>query len=178
MYSDSSYSALKYLKNTEVNICNLLVITSNFNIRDNLWNPSFPHHSSISDNLIIIADSFNLNLLCPINQVLTRYSNNSNDSNSVIDLMFLQYSSTELDNHLIHPDWHLTSDHAPLSVTISITEENINSQKRTIIKDSEGKESFFKEVIASFKNINTSNLLDILHLEKIVNDFANIVDNA
>ena len=92
--------------------------------------------------------------------------------------MFLQYSSTELDNHLIHPDWHLTSDHAPLSVTISITEENINSQKRTIIKDSEGKESFFKEVIASFKNINTSNLLDILHLEKIVNDFANIVDNA
>ena len=92
--------------------------------------------------------------------------------------MFLQYSSTELDNHLIHPDWHLTSDHAPLSVTISITEENINSQKRTIIKDSEEKESFVEEVIASFKNINISNLLDILHLEKIINDFANIVDNA
>ena len=36
MYSDSSYSALKYLKDTEVNICNLLVITSNFNIQDNL----------------------------------------------------------------------------------------------------------------------------------------------
>jgi len=92
--------------------------------------------------------------------------------------MFLQYSSTELDNHLIHPDWHLISDHAPLSVTIPITEENINSQKRTIIKDSKEKESFFKEVIASFKNINTSNLLDIPYLEKIVNDFANIVDNA
>ena len=92
--------------------------------------------------------------------------------------MFLQYSSTELDNHLIHPDWHLTSDYAPLLVTISITEENINSQKRTIIKDSEEKESFVKEVIAFFKNINTSNLLDIPHLKKIVNDFANIIDNA
>ena len=32
MYSDSSHSALKYLKDTKVNICNLLVITGDFNI--------------------------------------------------------------------------------------------------------------------------------------------------
>ena len=67
VYSDSSHTALKYLKDTEVNIHNLLVITGDFNIQDNLWDPSFPHHSSISDDLIIIADSFNLNLSCPIN---------------------------------------------------------------------------------------------------------------
>jgi len=178
VYSDLSHSTLKYLKDTEVNICNLLVITSDFNIQDNLWDSSFPYYSSISDNLIIVADSFNLNLSYSINQVLTRYSNNGNDSNSVIDLMFFWYSSTELNNHLIHLDWYLTSDHAPLSVTIPITKENINSQKRTIIKDSEGEELFVKEVITSFKNIDTSNLLNIPHLEKIVNNFANIVNNA
>jgi len=36
VYFDSSQSALRYLKNTEANIHNILVITGNFNIRDNL----------------------------------------------------------------------------------------------------------------------------------------------
>jgi len=34
IYSDASHSALKYLKDTEVNINNLLIMTSNFNTRD------------------------------------------------------------------------------------------------------------------------------------------------
>ena len=36
IYSDSSHSALKYLKNTEVNINNVLLMTGDFNIRDSL----------------------------------------------------------------------------------------------------------------------------------------------
>jgi len=36
VYSNSSHSALKYLKNTEVNIHNLLIMTGDFNIRDSL----------------------------------------------------------------------------------------------------------------------------------------------
>ena len=36
VYSDSSHLALKYLKNTEVNINNLLIMTGDFNIRDSL----------------------------------------------------------------------------------------------------------------------------------------------
>jgi len=59
VYSDSSHSVLKYLKDSEANISNLLIMTGNFNIRDSIWDPSFPRHSFISDNLIIIADSSN-----------------------------------------------------------------------------------------------------------------------
>ena len=89
IYSDLSHTALKYLKDIEVNIDNILVITGDFNIRDSLWNSSFPHHSSISDDLMIIADSFNLTLSMPTNPFPTRFSDTASEANSVIDLMFL-----------------------------------------------------------------------------------------
>jgi len=74
----------------------------------------FPYHSSISDNLIMIVDSFDLALSFPTNPGPTRFSDTAGESNSVIDLMFLQYGSAELDKHSILPDSRLSSDHAPL----------------------------------------------------------------
>ena len=74
IYSDSLHSTLKYFKDTEMNILNLLIMTSDFNIRDSIWNLSFPYHSAISDDLITIADSFNLDLSFSTHYVPTRYS--------------------------------------------------------------------------------------------------------
>ena len=37
IYSNTSHSALKYLKDTEASINNHLIMTGNFNIRDSLW---------------------------------------------------------------------------------------------------------------------------------------------
>jgi len=99
-----SHSALKYLKDTEVNINQVILMTGDFNIRDNLWDPHFPFHSSISDDLIMIADSFDLVLSSPINPGPTRFSDTVRESDSVIDLMFLRYGSSKLDRHSIHPD--------------------------------------------------------------------------
>jgi len=89
IYSDSSHSALKYLKDTEVNISHVLLMTGDFNIRDSLWDPSFPFNSSINDDLIMIADSFDLALSSPTNPGPTRFSDTARESNLVIDLMFL-----------------------------------------------------------------------------------------
>ena len=83
---------------------NLLIITGDFNIRDSIWDPSFPHHSVISDDLMILADSYNLDLLIFTHQVPTRYSDITSKTNLVIDLMFLQSGSMKLNNHYIYPD--------------------------------------------------------------------------
>ena len=44
IYLDSFQLALKYLKNTKVNINNVLIMTRDFNIRYSIWNPDFPYH--------------------------------------------------------------------------------------------------------------------------------------
>ena len=178
VYSNSSHSTLKYFKNTEMNILNLLIMTGNFNIRDSIWDPSFPHHSSISDNLIIIADLFNLDLSIPTNQVPTRYLDTVSEANSVIDLMFLQSGSNELNNHSIHPEWQLSSNHAPIMVFILIIEENIITSKFFIVKNSKEKENFIRDVSYVIKNIDISDLSNSNKLENATNSLTSSIKNA
>jgi len=76
IYSDNQQTTLKYLKDTEVNLNNVLIITDNFNIRDNNWNLSYPHHLTYTDILQEIANSFNSELSLSTNQILTCYADN------------------------------------------------------------------------------------------------------
>ena len=99
VYLDNQQNALKYLKNTKVNLNNVLIMTEDFNIRDSDWNPSYSHYLSYSDILREIADNLNLDLSTPINPVSTQYVDNSQNSNLVIDLMFLYAKSERFNNH-------------------------------------------------------------------------------
>jgi len=101
VYLDNQQNALKYLKNTKVNLNNILIMTEDFNIRDSDWNPSYSHYLSYSDILREIADDLNLNLSTPINPVSTQYVDNSQNSNLVIDFMFLYTKSERFNNHWI-----------------------------------------------------------------------------
>lgn len=97
--SDSSQLALKYLKDTEVNIDNILIITGNLNIRDSFWNPSYLYHSFHKDTFFEITDFFHVELFKPTKFFPIRYSDNVQDSNSVLDLMFLHLNSMKHNNH-------------------------------------------------------------------------------
>ena len=178
IYLDSFHSALKYLKDIEVNIDDVLVMTGDFNIRDSLWDPSFPHHASISNNLLIIVDSFNLALSSPTSPCPTRYSDTMGEANSTIDLMFLWYGSSKINQHSIHPEWCLTSNHASLSITIPIVDEVINTSKLSIQQKSKQESTFIEEVILSFKNLDTSNITNKKCLEYTVNNLNSIVTQA
>ena len=71
IYSNEQQSALKYLKVIEANLNNVLIITEDFNIRNNDWDPLYPHHSIYSEILMEIVDSFNLSLSISIIQFST-----------------------------------------------------------------------------------------------------------
>jgi len=178
VYSNSSHTALKYLKDTEVNIDNVLIMTGDFNIRDSLWDPTFSHHSTISDDLFIIADSFNLTLSSTTNPCPTRYSDVPGEVNSVLDLMFLRSGSPELDSHHISSENRLSLDHAPLSVEIPIIEEIFQMSKFMIPPKSDHEKAFIDEVISNFKSLNTNNMDDVVKLDHVVKGIGHFIDQA
>jgi len=178
VYSDSSHTALKYLKDTEANINNVVLMIGDFNIRDSLWDSSFPFHLSISNDLIIVADSFNLALSSLINPCPTRYSETAGESNYVIDLMFLHYDSSELDQHSILPESHLSSDHTPLTVIIPLSEEFIQTSKLILAPKSDQESQFIKDIILKFKDLDTTSIKDIDKLERVIKQFGTIIDQA
>ena len=62
------------------------------------------YHSIHIDTLKEIADSFALELSMLIDQILTHYVDNSQYSNSVLNLMFLHVNAEEFNNHSISPN--------------------------------------------------------------------------
>ena len=151
-------------------------MTDDFNIYDNLWDPSFQFHSSSSDNLIMIADSFNLALSSPTNPSLTRFSDTAGESNSIIDLMFLRHGSAELNNHTILSGSQLSSNHAPLSINILIFEEVVHSLKFTIPPKSNRELAFIKDIISNFKSLDTSNINNSEKLKQLINQLESIIE--
>ena len=89
VYLDSNQIALYVLQSGIKNIENTLVMTGDFNIRDSDWDPNFHYYSIYSKDLSTIANSLELKLFLLTNPSLTKYANNPQDTNSVLDLVFL-----------------------------------------------------------------------------------------
>jgi len=87
-----------------------------------------------TDHLLEIADLFNLKRLLPINLVPIRYVDDPNDSNSIINLIFLKSYSEEFNTYSIPPNIWSSSDYAPLIVNIAIQEEFIQKKDYTSIR--------------------------------------------
>ena len=103
-------------------------MTGDFNIRDSLWDTNFLFYSIHSNILFDIADLFSLAISKPSENFPTRFLDNNHNSNPVLDLVFLHPFSLEFNHHHIHLEWRLSSDHAPITVDISIQDESISNK--------------------------------------------------
>ena len=172
IYLDSSQSALKYLNDTEVNTSSVPIITGDFNIGDSIWNPDFPHHLLHSNILFKVADSLYLELSKPTEYFLTRYSDNQQDSNLVINFMFLRPELIEHNNHSIHPNWKLTSNHASLTINISIFKEYIQTRRQMLAINNKEEEYFLNKLINTIKKINAENIQSKEVLKSVIQLFT------
>jgi len=98
------------------------------------------------------------------------------EANLTIDLIFLRYGSSKINQHSIHQEWWLMSNHAPLSITIPIVDKIINISKLLIKQKSKQEIAFIEEVISSFKNLDTSNIVNKECLEYMVNNLDSLVN--
>jgi len=66
----------------------------------------------------------------------------------------------------------------PLSIDILIFDKIIHTLKLTITPKSEQETEFIKDVISNFKSLDTSNIEDIVKLDRIVNQLGSIVEQS
>jgi len=92
----------------------------------------------------------------------------------IINLSFLQPNSIEIDNYSIFSEFCYLSDHASLTVDISITEKFIQDKCCTIIKNGEEEENFIFNLIKAIRNIDMMTILDKDSLKLIVQEYARI----
>jgi len=102
-------------------------MTEDFNIRDNNWNSSYSCYLFYTDTL---WDSFGLELSIPINLVLICYTYNPQESNSILNLMFLRIGLEEFNNYIISSKLWSSSDYTSLSVSITLEKEFIQEKKQ------------------------------------------------
>ena len=153
-------------------------MAGNFNISNSDWDLSFLHHSIHTSDLLIIANSFDLDLSTPINPGPTRFADNNNGSNSVIDLMFINPLNSGFNNHQILQDKRLPSDHVPLFIELQITPANIEEKRRSIKSGSDEEVNYHLFIISQFANLPDYTLSAVNELEDFTNKISSIFDEV
>ena len=70
------------------------------------------------------------------------------------------------------------SDYTSLSVVIPLFKEIVQTSKLSLAPKSEHESAFIKDVILKFKNLDTTNIGDIVNLEQVVKHLSTIINQA
>ena len=176
IYLDDCQSAVKFMLGQVIDIPNLLYMGGNFNIRDTEWDPSVSVHPAASQALMDLADSLDLMCSLPVLPVPTHYLDTDGHANSVIDLIFLDMSASQV-IHCIKPDLRLLLDYAPLLVNLPISPENICFSK--VLKcNSDKEDAFLSSVNIGLCTLNFSDLGSVASLDSLSKAVSRVFTNA
>jgi len=160
------------------NIGTTVRMTGDFNIRDSDWDPNIQYHSIHTDEIRTIADSLDLKLATPINPGPTRFADNHRNTNSVLDLVFMNLNNVGFNKHVLNPDICLPLDHVPLFIEVGINKENVDISFEAIKKDSEEEEAFIRDIIKGIRNIDISELKNQTDIQRCANTFVTVFKDA
>lgn len=158
VYSDSNQTAIKTLWDNIRDIGNMIIMTGDFNIRDSNWDPNIQYHSIHTEDLLTIADSLGLELLPPSNPGPTRFADNRQNTNSVLDLVFIAPNNSGYGKYTIYPEICFPSDHVPLTIKVGIKKENIDIVIQFIKRDSNKEKEFIEDIRTSIRTLDTTAL--------------------
>jgi len=178
VYSDNNQNTLQFLNRNIINLNNIVVMSGNFNIRDNDWDPNYSHHSVHTEDLFTLAESLGLDLSPPLNPGPTRFADNPCDTNSVIDLVFINPNNPGFGQHTLHPELRRPSDHVPFFIEVGINKTNLDNTFWSIGKDSEEEENFIKALTNNILTLDTMIITSKEILEITVQCLANIFSDA
>ena len=142
-------------------------MSGDFNIRDNDWDLNYPYHFIHTKDLFTLTESLGLDLSPPLNPGLTRFADNPWDTNSVIDLVFINPNNLGYGQYTLHPELCRSLDHVPLFIEVGINKTNLDNTFWSIYKDSE-EENFIKALTNNILALNTTIIMSKEILEMTV----------
>ena len=84
----------------------------------------------------------------------------------------------EHNNHSIHPNWKLISNHAPLTVNISIFKEYVQTRRKMPAINNEEEEYFLNKLINTINKINAENIQSKEVLKSVIQLFTYYIDKT
>jgi len=125
-----------------------------------------------------IANSLGLELSPPSNPRPTRYANNSHDTNSVLDLVFLPPNNPGFGKHTLFPEIHKPSDNVPLIIEVGIEKEKIDIIIQSIKKDTNKEKDFISEIRSGIKHLNTSAIINKNTFQEVIDQLTLVYENT
>ena len=177
VYLDDWQSAVKFMLDQVINISNLLYMGGDFNIRDAEWDLFVSVHPAAGQALIDLADSLGLVCSLPVLPVPIHYLDTDGHTNSVIDLIFLGMSASQV-LYRIEPHLRLPLDYAPLLVSLSISPENICFSKKVLKCDSDEESAFLSSVNMGLCTLNFLDLSLVASLDSLSEAVSRVFTNA